>query len=353
MQPSLRIVFMGTPQLAAYILERLLAESDVDLHAVLQAMSGARPAEESRFKGRANLNPVVGAHPRAKFEVVAVVTRPDRPRGRGLTMEPSPVAQVAAHHGLALYKPASIREQAFFDELRALAPDLLVVAAYGRILPREVLEAARLMPLNVHASLLPRHRGASPVEAAILAGDSETGVTIMRITERMDAGPILLQRAVPIAPDDTQGTLKARLAELGAQALLDALDSIAQGAIREIAQDEMRATYCKPVKKENAWIDWRADALYIERMTRAYDPWPVARSTLAGQPLLIFKAEALPHATSEALPGTIIRVEPAPVVSCGKGLLKLVEVQAAGRKRMAASDFMRGRRVAPGQRLGE
>lgn len=365
MGASLRIVFMGTPQLAAYILEQLIVGSAARLSAAPPAGAGLHPEVASRFRAQANSQAATrsqapaaneaggGIKARARFEVVAVVTRPDRPRGRGLATQPSPVAQVAARHGLALYKPTSVRESVFFAQLKSLAPDVLAVAAYGRILPREVLDEARLTPVNVHASLLPRHRGASPIEAAILAGDAETGVTIMRMTERMDAGPILLRRATAIAPDETQASLKARLAELGAQALLDALDSIAQGTVCETAQDETRATYCKPVKKEDAWIDWRADALHIERMTRAYDPWPVARSKLAGQQLLVFKAEAWPQAASEAAPGTIVQVKPAPMVSCGRGLLKLMEVQAAGRKRMAADDFMRGRRVAPGTRLGE
>ena len=337
MPKPLRVVFMGTPQLAAHILERLVAES--------AAHSGfaANPACQAHGRG-----------PHVQFEVVAVVTRPERPQGRGLVVEASPVAQSGARLGLAVYKPTNLREPDFLNRVRELAPDVLVVAAYGRILPAELLALARLMPVNVHASLLPRHRGASPVEAAILAGDSETGVTIMRMTERMDAGPILLQRAIGIAPTDTQASLKMRLAELGAQALLDALVAIAQGTVRETPQDEAQATYCKPVKKEDAWVDWRADAVYIERMTRAYDPWPVARTRLLGQELLIFKARALPELTaSEAAPGTIMKVQPIPLVSCGKGVLELVEVQTAGRKRMAAADFMRGRRVVPGVRLGE
>ncbi len=311
---------MGTPALAAHILRRL-AES----------ASGAG------------------------FRIVAVVTRPDRPRGRGLAMEPSEVAATASQLGLPILKPAKIRTAEFADQLKALDPDLLVVAAYGRILPSAVLECARLMPINVHASLLPRHRGAAPIEGAILSGDPETGVTIMRIIEQMDAGPILLQQAIPIAPDDTQGTLKTKLAELGAALMPEAIDRLKRGAIVETPQDEARATYTALVKKEDAIIDWRAEAGKIERMTRAYDPWPVARTTLDGDPLMIYRAAIAPGDTTgspPAAPGTIIALDPMPTIRCGIGSLALIEVQAAGRKRMSAADFFRGRRIRIGRRLG-
>lgn len=312
----LRIVFMGTPPIAARILERLVEASG------------------------------------ASFEVAGVVTRQDQPRGRGLAVGPSEVAEIAACHGIPTLKPVKIRTPDFLSEIRSFSPDLIVVAAYGRILPATVLAAARIMALNVHASLLPRHRGAAPIEGAILAGDAETGVTIMRMTERMDGGRILLQRRAVIASDETQASLKIKLAELGAEALLEALDKLARGALSESAQDEGQATYTRPVKKQEAIIDWNADAVQIERMTRAYDPWPVARTTLDGAELLIYGAAVEdPEARAEA-PGTIVKVKPAPTVQCGTGTLVLLEVQAAGRKRMAAADFMRGRRIAVGHRLG-
>jgi methionyl-tRNA formyltransferase len=308
---------MGTPALAAHILDRLA--------------SSAGP----------------------EFELVAVVTRPDRPRGRGLALEPCEVAAVAARRGLPILKPEKIRAEEFLLQLKAFEPDLLVVAAYGRILPNTILETPRLMPLNVHASLLPRYRGAAPIEAAILGCDAVTGVTIMRITEQMDRGPILLQREIPIAADETQTTLKARLAELGAQAMLEALAMIVRGEIREQPQDDSKATYCRPVKKEDAIIDWQLDAAKIEAMTRAYDPWPIARTRLGGQELLIFRAEVEDRASAGEPPGTIVRLEPIPAVQCGTGRLGLLEIQAPGRKRMTAADFMRGRRIAKGQRLGQ
>ncbi len=313
---ALSIVFMGTPALAAHILERLAA-----------AAGGA-------------------------FQIAGVVTRPDQPRGRGLALQPSEVAVTATHHGLALLKPAKIRTAEFLAELRALEPDLLVVAAYGRILPDSVLQAARIMPLNVHASLLPRHRGASPVEGAILAGDAESGITIMRVTSRMDAGPILLQRSIPIAADETQGALKEKLAGLGTEALLEALEKLSRGELTETPQDESRVTYTSQITKNDAAIDWKASAVSIERMVRAYDPWPVARTHLGHDELLLWRA-ALddPDALGEP-PGTVVRVRPEVVVQCGQGRIVLAEVQAPGRRRLGALEFMRGRRVLPGHRLG-
>jgi len=329
----LRIVFMGTPALAAHILERLA-----------DASSDARRPDVKK----------------PGFEIVGVVTRPDQPRGRGLRLEPSEVGAAAERRGLPVLKPAKIRTDEFLAELSALNPDLLVVAAYGRILPDPVLAAARIMPINVHASLLPRHRGASPVEGAILAGDSESGVTIMRVTSKMDAGPILLARAIPIAPGETQATLKEKLAELGAAALLEALEKLRGGKLVETPQDEIFATYTSPASKADAVIDWSADAVRIERMVRAYDPWPVARTRLGGDELLIWRAvlddaaapDAAASGEARVAPGTIVRMKPDVAVQCGRGRIVLAEVQAAGRKRMGAAEFLRGRRVIPGERLG-
>jgi methionyl-tRNA formyltransferase len=312
----LKIIFMGTPALAAHILDRLVGAAD------------------------------------PRFRVVAVVTRPDEPRGRGLTLSPSEVGAVAATHNIATLKPTRIKTAEFLAELRAFEPDLLVVGAYGRILPQAILETPRLLPINVHASLLPRHRGAAPIEAAILAGEAETGVTIMRMVSEMDAGPMLLQRAIPLAPDDTQGSLKAKLAELGAVALLDALDRIAGGNSHETLQDESAATWTKPVKKEDAVIDWTADAATIERMVRAYDPWPVARTTLDGEWLMIWRGSVASVAAPTGAVGGIVTLKPVPVVQCGHGQLALLEVQAPGRKRMRGADFFRGRPGSIARQLG-
>ena len=319
----LRIVFMGTPALAAHILNRLIAAAGPD------------------------------------FIVAGVVTRPDQPRKRGLKLEPSEVGAVAERAGLPTFKPVKIRTPEFLAELKSFEPDLLVVAAYGRILPNPVLDVPRLMPINVHASLLPRYRGAAPIEGAILAGDRESGVTIMRVIERMDAGPILLQRAIALSADETQGTLKEKLAELGAIALLKAIAQFRNMTITETPQDESLAIYTAPIEKEHSVIDWSANAVQIERMIRAYDPWPVARTTLAGEDLLIRRAKVIAADSrasdsprESAAPGTITGLKPDPIVKCGDGSLTLIEVQAPGRRRMAATDYVRGRRVAAGTRLG-
>ena len=312
-----RIVFMGTPALAAHILKRLLDA------------------------------------PGSPAQVVAVVTRPDQPRGRGLKLQPSEVAAVAAAYDVALLKPTKIRTAEFLDRLKSFKPDLLVVAAYGRILPGAVLEAASLMPINVHASLLPRHRGAAPIQGALLAGDTVAGVTIMRMVEQMDAGPILLQREIPMAPDETQASLHDKLAELGAQALLEALDALARGVLHETPQDDSQATYTALIKKEDARIDWNQPAERIERMVRAYDPWPVAFTEFKGEELRIYRAAVEADSSGDVPePGTIVGVKGPPLVQCGRGRLRLMEVQAAGRKRMKGDDFARGRRLAVGDRLG-
>jgi methionyl-tRNA formyltransferase len=307
---------MGTPELAAHILERLVAASGAD------------------------------------FQVVAVVTRPDKARGRGQKPQSSEVGAVAAQHAIATLKPGKIRTPEFLAELKAFEPDLLVVAAYGRILPNEVLAAPRIMPINVHASLLPHHRGAAPIEGAILAGDRETGVTIMRVVEQMDAGAMLLKRAIPIADDETTGSLKRKLADLGADALLEALEKLRRGELTETPQDESLATHTKIITKADAIIDWRLPATQIERMTRAYDPWPVARTTFNQVDLMLYRARVV-SSDRDASPGTIESIGANPAVRCGEGALELLEVQAPGRKRMRAGDWARGRRLVAGDKLGE
>jgi methionyl-tRNA formyltransferase len=206
--------------------------------------------------------------------------------------------------------------------------------------------------MNVHASLLPRHRGAAPIEGAILAGDAETGVTIMRIVEQMDAGPMYFQRKIPIEPTDTQATLKEKLAHVGADAMLEAIALAARGALVETPQDEALATYTAQVEKKDAVIDWALSAAQIDRMTRAYDPWPVARTRLGTDEVLIWRVAIVDEDAGSGTPGTIVSVKPEPIVQCGSGRLGLIEVQAPGRKRMLATDFLRGKRIEAGARFG-
>jgi methionyl-tRNA formyltransferase len=305
---------MGTPELAAHILDRIVAASG------------------------------------ESFRVVGVVTRPDQPRGRGQKPQASEVATIAQRYSIATLKPTKIRTPEFLAQLKAFEPDLLVVAAYGRILPNDVLATARIMPINVHASILPRHRGASPIEGSILAGDRETGVTIMRVVEQMDAGAMLHVRRIAIAEDETAGSLKRKLGDLGAEALLEAIAKFQRREIVETPQDESLVTYTKMISKADAIIDWRQPASHIERMTRAYDPWPVARTSFGGSDLMIYRARVVASEGDE--PGSIVSMSANPIVRCGEGALELLEVQAPGRKRMRAGDWARGRHLAVGQKLG-
>ncbi len=255
--------------------------------------------------------------------VVAVVTQPDRPKGRHLAISPPPVKVVAQKLGLPVMQPVKVRD--IVEDIRALRPDLIVVVAYGQILPKTILEIPPRGCINVHASLLPRWRGASPIQHAILAGDRQTGVTTMFMNERMDAGDIILQRAEPIRPDDTAGSLHDRLAALGAELLVETL----AGNLPRHPQDESQATYARKLTKEDGRIDWSKPAIEIERQIRAMNPWPGAFTTLGDTPVKIWKAE-LAHAPG---PG---------VYPTGDGFLRILELQPAGGKRMNFEAFARG-----------
>lgn len=284
--------------------------------------------------------------------VVGVVCQPDRPRGRGLARTAPDVKRLAVARGLPVLQPERLRDQAFQDALRALAPDLVVVAAYGKILPRTVLELPARGCINVHASLLPRHRGAAPIAWAILAGDAVTGVTIMAMNEEMDAGDILLQDETPIRPDDTCGTLTARLARLGAEALGRALDALEAGRLRPTAQPATGVTFAPRIEREQGRIDWRRPAEELERLVRAFAPAPSAFTTLAGRLLKIHRAAVAP-APPGAPPGTVVAASAGGiVVAAGAGGLALLEVQLEGRRRLGAAEFLAGHRLEAGTCLG-
>jgi methionyl-tRNA formyltransferase len=283
--------------------------------------------------------------------LIGVVSQPDRPRGRGLASQPSPVSAVALDLGVPLLRPASVRDPETQHALAAWRPDILVVAAYGKILPRGLLDLPTLAPVNVHASLLPRHRGAAPIAAAIRAGDAETGVSIMLMSEEMDAGDVLLQRAIAIAPEHTTESLTANLAALGATALTDALRELRASGLTATPQDQALVTYASRLEKDDGRIDWTADAAAIERMIRAYTPWPSAFTMLEGRTVKVLAARVV-DATVAGPPGSIeVRGESVRVATGGSPL-ELVTVQAEGRKAMPAAAFAAGARLGADARFG-
>jgi methionyl-tRNA formyltransferase len=284
--------------------------------------------------------------------VVGVVCQPDRPAGRGQKLQAPPVKQLALERGLDVAQPTKLKSGEFPARLAAWSPDLGVVAAYGRILPLALLTTPRLGCINVHASLLPKYRGAAPIQWAVLNGESETGVTIMQMNERMDEGDILLQRSTPIGHDESYGALQERLAHIGAAALIDALDGLAAGSLRATPQDHAGATLAPLIRKEQGAIDWRDAAARIARAVRGYNPWPSAFTTLAGKRLKLHRAHALEQ-RSTAPPGTVVEVSGGIHVVTGDGVLVIEELQLEGRAALGAAEFVRGAGVAVGDRLGD
>jgi len=283
--------------------------------------------------------------------LIGVVSQPDRPRGRGLASQPSPVSAVALDLGVPLLRPASVKDPQTQQAIAAWQPDVLVVAAYGKILPRTLLDLPTLAPVNVHASLLPRHRGAAPIAAAIRAGDAETGVSIMLMSEAMDAGDVLLQRAIPITGEHTTESLTADLATLGATALTDALAALRASGLTATPQDPDLVTYASRLEKDDGRIDWTADAAVIERLVRAYTPWPSAFTTLEGRTVKVVAARVV-DATVAGPPGRIEVRGDSVRVATGGSALELVTVQAEGRKAMPAAAFASGARLTADARFG-
>ena len=304
-RPGLRLVFAGTPEFAVPCLEACRA-------------SGA--------------------------EVVAVYTQPDRPAGRGRKLAPSPVKQAALAAGIAVAQPDSLKSAAAQQALAACRPDLLVVVAYGLILPRKVLAIPRLGCWNVHASLLPRWRGAAPIQRAILAGDSESGVDLMQMEAGLDTGPLLLQRRTPIGRDETGGSLHDRLAALGAEVLAEGLRRTLAGEhLAAKPQPEAGVTYAHKLDKAEAKLDFNRTADELERQVRAFDPWPVAEGEIAGEPLRIWAAQAVAR-DHHATPGSVLAVGREGIeLACGTGALRVTAVQRAGGKRIGAADYLNAR----------
>jgi methionyl-tRNA formyltransferase len=318
--PPVRLIFMGTPDFALPSLRGLI---------------------ERWRPGR--LWPT-------GLDIVAVITRPDKVAGRGRETSMSPVKGFAVAHGLPIYQPGSLRRPEAQELLNSFAPDLIVVAAFGQILPPEVLRLPKYGCLNVHASLLPRHRGASPIAAAILAGDQDTGVSIMLMDEGLDTGPIVAKRATPIGPLDTAGTLFARLADLGAETLLRTLPLWLAGTITPESQDSSQATLTRILTKEDGLLDWSRAATQLERAVRAYHPWPGAYTTWNAQTLKVLKAHVLEASVQEPLhrqPGRCFLVGESSkdrllCCYCGEGSLALDVIQLAGKRALPSADALRG-----------
>lgn len=325
-----RIIFMGTPDFAVPALAALIASPP--------------PTP-----------PLKGGGTKGEYEVVAVVTQPDRPSGRGKQVTASPVKQVAQQAGLKVLQPETLKIEAAVAELAALQPDVIVVAAFGQILRKNVLTLPPHGCINIHASLLPRWRGAAPVAAAIRAGDTETGVTLMLMDEGLDTGPMLARRTVPITPGHTGGVLTAELAQVGATLLLETLPAWLAGQITPQPQDNHLATLAPRLKKEQGAIDWSQPAVEIERQVRAFDPWPGTFTAGPRGPFKVLMVEVAPEIPLPAQreSGTVFKHRGGVYITTGQGAIRLVRVQPAGKKEMTAEAMLNGQPELWGARLGE
>ncbi|MBC8209074.1 MAG: methionyl-tRNA formyltransferase [Desulfobulbaceae bacterium] len=304
-----RIIFMGTPDFAVPALQALIDGPD---------------------------------------EIVAVVSQPDRPKGRGKKLQPTPIKITAETAGIPVLQPNKIRTPEFLAELRAFQPDLIVVAAYGRILPKSILELPPLGCINIHGSLLPSHRGAAPIQWAVIRGDANAGVTIMQMDEGMDTGDMLLQVAIPVSPDETAGGLFAKLSELGGKALLTALDRLRSDDLPPIAQDHSLASEAPPLNKEDGCINWNKPAKELHCLIRGLDPWPTAYTFLDNKRFRLF-APQIVHHDSDNLPGTLLAADrQGLLIACGRDALLIRELQPEGKRRMTAQAFLCGQPLQPG-----
>ncbi len=296
--------------------------------------------------------PSLGKILESQHKVIGVVTQPDRPRGRGQKLIPSPVKEFALNHQLPVFQPESIRTEEAIDHVRGWDPDLVVVVSYGQIIPAEILDFPKLGCINVHASLLPRYRGAAPIQRAIMAGETFSGVTIMAMDKGLDTGDIILQLPVKIGADMDHGIYSEILANAGADLLIDTLAIIKSGSFPRRKQDSSKATYAHMIRREEERIDWQQSANTIYNQIRALSPQPAAYTSFADQRFKIFSASLCPDNISAA-PGEIVAIKPSGLlVQCAHDMLEIKELQLAGRKRMTSSDFLRGFKLNPGDVLG-
>ena len=292
---------------------------------------------------------------RSGQEVILAVTQPDRQKGRGRKVIQTPVKVCAEKWGVPVFQPVRIREAEAIEQIRSLSPDLIVVAAFGQILPQELLDIPRLGCVNIHASLLPRLRGAAPIQWSVINGDSESGITLMQMNAGLDTGDILFQESVPIGPQETGESLYEKLAELGGEMIVKYLPAIEAGEVKPVKQDDSLSSYAPMLRKEMGEIDWTMSAAQIEQRMRGMLPWPGAYTTLEGHTLKIWSARVLPADSkyADAVPGTVLFTDKKTIcVAAGQGALALLEVQAEGKKRMGTDAFLRGTKVPEGTVLG-
>ena len=309
----MRIVFMGTPDFSVPTLESLVA---------------------------------------SEHEVVGVVTQPDKPKGRGKEIHMSPVKECALQHNIPVYQPVRARDEAFVDEMRALNPDVMVVIAFGQILPKSLLELPKYGCVNIHASLLPKYRGAAPIQWAVINGDEETGITTMMMDVEMDTGDILEKTVVKLDPEETGGSLFDRLSLLGGDLILSTLSKLEKGEITPVPQDHEKATYVKKISKSMGDIDWTMDAVSIERLVRGLNPWPSAFTRWNGKMLKIWEAKVLPDPDVKLPCGSVISASDEGLkIQTGAGVLCVTSLQLEGKKRMDTAAFLRGYQVAAGSMM--
>lgn len=315
----MRAVFMGTPEIAATILKTVVESG--------------------------------------KHEILAVVTQPDKPKGRGQELAYPPVKETALAYQIPVLQPEKVRTPEFLEQLAARKPEIILVAAYGKLLPKQILELPRYGCLNVHASLLPKYRGAAPIQWAVINGEAYSGVTIMHMAEGLDTGDMILSERVALAPEETAGTLHDKLAKLGGPALLQAMEKLEQGTAQRIPQEESEATYVKMIDKSFGQLNFRLSAIQLERLIRGLNPWPTAFTRLSGKLLKIWRAEVISREELTAkelshVPGAVLRIERNGIgVLTGDGMLLIRELQLEGKRRMTAEEFLRGYPLKPGQML--